>query len=62
MVQEWWNEAVDAGLSPSPSQEWSPPSFETFLEAIMLTNGAAGFDGWCKEEVRAMIAFTNWII
>ena len=28
----------------------------------MLTNGAAGFDDWCKEEVRALIAFAPWII
>ena len=28
----------------------------------MPTNGAAGFDGWCQEEVRALIAFAPWIV
>ena len=61
-AQAWWNEAVDAGPSPSPTREWIPSSFERFLEAIMFTDGAAGFDGWCKEEVRAIVAFIHWII
>ena len=61
-AQAWRKAAVDAGLSPSPTRVWTPPTIDRFLEAIMLTSGAAGFDGWCKEEVRALISFAPWII
>ena len=41
---------------------WHPPIVERFTDALLMTDGAAGFDGWGKAEMRALIAHAPWLI
>ena len=61
-AEAWIQHARDAGLEQKEVKVWSPPSLERLSTAIFATNGAAGFDGWDKEEVRALLNFAPWII
>ena len=58
----WREQALGAGLEPSATRRWQPPTLERFQETLLATSGAAGFDGWEKEEVRAMLQFAPWLI
>ena len=60
--EAWVKQATDAGMVRKPARTWVPPTLDRFREAILATNGAAGFDGWDKEEVRALLAYAPWII
>ena len=44
-AQDCLDLAANVGLRPSPARAWIPPSLDKFLEALLLTGGAAGFDG-----------------
>ena len=58
----WKDQAVKAGLRQVRTRRWNPPSFERFTEALLATSGAAGFDGWEKDEVRALLNHAPWLI
>ena len=61
-AEAWREQALLAGLTPAPTRQWVPPTFERFLEAIKDTSGAPGFDGWTKNEFKALVANAPWLV
>ncbi len=42
-------------------REWQPPTFSTFLEALLHTSGRDGVDGWSSAEVRWLAGNFPWL-
>ena len=51
----WKQAALDSGMEePTPAQ-WEKPSFEAFSTGMRETKGAAGLDGWTREETSMLL-------
>ena len=61
-AEAWRQQARKAGIKAERPKMWQPPTVERFTEALLATDGSAGFDGWGKDEMRALIAHAPWLI
>ena len=57
-AEAWKEQAAQAGMDPVPARQWNPRTFDRFKDALLDTAGAAGFDGWTKPELQAMLEHT----
>lgn len=52
----WCRVAAEAGLEPAPprAEGWELPTWDAFRVGLSRTKGAAGFDGWSGDELKAL--------
>ena len=61
-AEEWRRYAAEAHQVVGVRRSWRPPSAGEFVEAILATKGAAGFDGWEADEAVAMTRHAPWLV
>ena len=60
---EAWAGLADEGRVPhQAARPWQPPTEEAFIQALRRAHGVAGLDGWCCDELAALLKHTPWLV